>query len=111
MKKMFVGFTAVFVLLFFSFAAEAGAISIRNSTGVEIYYLYISSSGNNDWEEDVLGNDTFENGKTLRVNVTGSYRMFDLRAEDGDGDYLEWYEFPGNVTQITLKSDGTAEYQ
>jgi len=41
----------------------------------------------------------------------GKYSKFDLRAEDDEGNYLEWYEFPGNVTQITLNRDGTAQYQ
>ena len=104
-------FLLVAAALFFVGGAEAATISVRNSTGVEIYYMYISASGTSSWEEDVLGNETLPNGQTLRINVTGSYRMFDLRVEDSDGDYLEFYEFPGNVTQITLKSDRTAEYQ
>jgi hypothetical protein len=37
--------------------------------------------------------------------------MFDLRVEDEDGNYLEFYEFPGNTTQITLRRDGTADYR
>jgi hypothetical protein len=99
------------VCVFFSIAAEAASISVTNSTGVEIYYMYISASGTSDWEEDVLGNNTLPNGSTLQISVTGSYRMFDLRVEDSGGDYLEFYEFPGNTTQITLLSDGTANYQ
>ena len=102
---------ALALVAFFSLAAEASTISITNRCGDDIYYLYISSSGASSWEEDVLGYDILENGKTLRVNVIGSYNQFDLRAEDDEGNYLEWYQFPGNTSQITLNGDGTASYQ
>ena len=112
MKKMLVGFTAaIFVLLFFSYTAMAAPISIRNSTGFTIFYAYISDSGTTSWEEDILGSDVLSNGATLRVNVRGSYRQFDLKVVDEDGDEMLWYNFPGNVTQITIFGDGRAEYQ
>jgi hypothetical protein len=111
MKKGFVVLTAIFVLLFASVAAHASTISIRNDTVIDIYYLYISSSGSNDWEEDVLGNNILEAGDTLRVNVSGSYHMFDLRVEDDSGGYIEFFKFPGNATQIVLKRDGSADYR
>ena len=108
---------SVFVLLatllfVFSVAAEAGVITITNRCGDDIYYLYLSDSGTNNWEEDILGaSDVLENRATLRVNVKGSFRQFDLRAEDDDGNYLEWYRFPGNTTRITLNADGTATHE
>jgi hypothetical protein len=111
MKKGLVVLAAVFVLLFASVAAHAATISIRNNTGIDIWYLYISSSGTRNWEEDVLGNDILEAGETLRVNVRGSYRMFDLRVEDSSGNSIDFFEFPGNTTQITLRRDGSADYQ
>ena len=111
-KKVSVFLLLVSSLVFFSFAAEAGVITITNRCGDDIYYLYLSSSGASDWEEDILGpSDILENRATLRVNVQGSYRSFDLRAEDDEGNYLEWYGFPGNSTRITLNADGTAEYE
>ena len=98
-------------LVFFSFAAEAGQIIIQNNTGGTICYLHLSDSGESDWEEDLLGTDTLENGESLRVTVEGSYDAFDLRAEDDEGNVVEWYNFPGKATQITLKASGTANFK
>ena len=105
-------FLLVAALFVFVPLAEANStISVTNRTGVEIYYMYVSSSGTSDWEEDVLGDDTLPNGQTLRIRVTGRYNQFDLRVEDSDGDSLEFYEFPGNTTQITIFGNGTVEYR
>jgi hypothetical protein len=107
--SVFLFLAAVFV--FMPFAAEAATISVINRTGVDIYYAYISASGTDNWEEDILGDNILTDGNTLSINVTGSYNMFDLRVEDSVGDGLEFYQFPGNTTQITLLSDGTADYR
>ena len=116
MNKVTVRKASVLVLLmaamvFFSFAAEAGQIMITNAVGGEISSLYLSDSGENEWEEDLLGNNTLDDGDSLRVTVQGSYDSFDLRAEDDEGNAVEWYGFPGNVTRITLKDDGTAAFK
>ncbi|MDR2523553.1 MAG: hypothetical protein LBC93_07650 [Synergistaceae bacterium] len=110
MKKGSIVLTAVFILLFASLAAEAGIIRIKNNTGVEIVELYISDSGTNDWEEDVLGSDTLSQGETLNLTVNGSYRKFDLRITDGE-NALDFFGLDGSATSIVLNSDGTASYQ
>ena len=111
MRKSLMALMAVVMVFAASLAAEAGTINIKNAVGEEIYRIYISASGTDDWEEDVLGDNVLENGQTLRLSVNGSYTKFDLRAEDEAGNSVSWYELPGNATSITLKSDGTAEYQ
>ena len=111
MRKGFVALAVVFMFLFVSFSAEAAVITVTNKTGLYLHYLYISSSNASNWEEDVMGDDILEPDESVRINVRGSYRQFDLKAVDEDGDSGEWYGFPGNVTQITLYADGTAEYK
>jgi len=111
LRKMSVFLLLAVALVFFSFAAEASVITITNRTGDDIYYLYMSDSGTGEWEEDVLGDNTLEDGESLRINAQGSVDEFDLRAEDDEGNYLEWYGFPGDVTRITLDADGTAQYR
>ena len=100
---------SVFVLLaallfVFSVAAEAATTTVRitNSTGYDIYYLYISSSATSSWEEDVLGTQILPNGGSVHVQMP-RYNQFDLKAIDIDGDPWEWYQFPGNTTRITLR--------
>ena len=109
--SLFLLLAAVFVISPFMAEAASSVIMLKNNTGAEIYYIYMSSSDSNDWEEDILGTDTLEDGETLRINLSGAYREFDLRVEDAHGNHIEWFKLPGNVTQITIKGDGTAEYK
>lgn len=63
-----------------------------NSTGVEINALYITPHSSKDWGEDILGADTLLNGEDLMIyfpNKTKA-KMWDLRIEDDEGNYLEW---------------------
>jgi len=108
--SVFLMLAAVFVLLSYA-TVEAAVILIKNSTGADIYEIYVSDSGSDDWEEDVLGNDVLENGETLRLRISGSYRKFDMSTVDGYGNSVSWYGLPGNVNQITIYRDGTAEYK
>ena len=109
MKKVLAVLTVLGLSLGFSSAAWAGVIMVKNNTGVEIVEMFISSSGTNSWEEDVLGRDTLSPGETLRITVNGSYNAFDLRITDGE-DALEFYRIDGRATNITLNRDGTASY-
>ena len=107
----FVAFTVVCAFLFLSIAAEAGVIIVHNETGFDLWEIYLSDSGTNDWEEDVMGANIFEADTILRINVTGSWDSFDLMAVDGEGNQVIWYNLPGSVSEIAIYADGTAEYQ
>lgn len=63
-----------------------------NRTGYEISHVYVSSSKTNDWEEDVLGDQTLEEGETLNVRFRGAGGtcMWDLKVvykEDDSSAY------------------------
>jgi hypothetical protein len=66
--------------------------TLVNSTGVEIYALYVSPHNADDWEEDVLGRDTLPSGQTvdIKFNRDEKAAMWDLRVEDKDGNAIEW---------------------
>ena len=103
-------FLLLAAVLVFAGIAEAGVIMIHNATGFTLMEIYISDSGTEDWEEDVLGMDVLEDGEALRLTVSELYNQFDMAAVDGEGNSAGWYGLPGNVTQITIYGDGTAEY-
>ena len=117
MKKVVTRKVSVFLLLaavfFFAGGADASVITIINSTDFDIEFIYISDSKANDWGDDVLGDEIplIESEKSNEINAKGSYRQFDLKVIYDDGNDMEWHGFPGNVKQITLYADGTAEYQ
>jgi len=102
---------AVFVLAPLAADAATSVIMLKNNTGAELYHIYMSSSEVDNWEEDILGEQTLENGETLRISLTGSYKEFDLRVEDAHGNHIEWFKLPGTLKEITIKGDGTAEYK
>jgi hypothetical protein len=65
-------------------------ITVSNDTGYDIHYLYISLASSNNWEVDLLGDDILSSGRQVPVRLpqTG---IWDLRAEDEDGDHYSFY--------------------
>lgn len=67
-------------------------VDIINKTGRSLTHFYASRVGANDWEEDILGKDTLENGETFSINIddsTGACR-FDFRAVfQGGGELVK----------------------
>ncbi len=62
-----------------------------NDTGIDMHYIYISETKNNDWEEDVLGEDILEDGSRLNMTFRGRTAcLWDIKTIDEDGDSLEW---------------------
>jgi hypothetical protein len=111
MKKSIVAFLTVMAVFVFSAAAFAGTIQIVNATGFTLQEIYVSDSGTEDWEEDVLGGDVLEDGVTLNLRVNGSYEYFDLAAVDTEGNQVQWAELPGEASKITIHGDGSADVQ
>jgi hypothetical protein len=111
MKKVTAILAAVSAVMFFGAAAFAGTIMINNETGFELHEIYISDSGADNWEEDVLGDNILGVGNALRLNVNGSFEQFDMRAVDAEGNTCDWFELPGGASQIAIYANGTAEYK
>ena len=67
-KVMLIG-----VLLLFGvcvlFAQTGPTIAVVNNTGYTIFFIYISPSDSDNWEEDVLGNDVLRPGQTLNIRL------------------------------------------
>jgi hypothetical protein len=66
--------------------------TVVNETGVEINKLYVSPHSVNDWQEDVLGQDTLADGDSVNIHFSRSEKAakWDLRIEDSDGNGIEW---------------------
>lgn len=85
-------------------AAQAGAaqdFTLVNKTGVEIDKVYISPHDADDWEEDVLGQDTLPDGQSVEIkfNRNETAAQWDLRIEDKEGNAIEWENL--NLLQIS----------
>lgn len=61
---------------------------IVNDTGYEIYELYVSESVSDTWDEDVLDDDTLDDGESMmvRFSTTSRHRWWDIKIVDEEGD-------------------------
>ena len=76
-------------------------VRIINATGVTMTHFYASNSGEDDWQEDILGQDVLLSGASVRINIddgTGAC-LYDFKARFADGDELKRYRI--NVCEIT----------
>ncbi len=99
-------------------AAQAGTqdFTLVNQTGSEIYNLYISESANDDWEEDVLGENTLRNGGRMNIGFSGrSACLWDMMVADEEGNNVTWTGINlCQVSVVVLKCDDSecwAEYE
>ncbi|SDW07340.1 hypothetical protein [Marinobacter mobilis] len=92
MFKKMLALSALLLMISSKVVAFDGYVEVTNNTGYDIYYLYVSNEERDDWEEDVLGDDVLMDGDTIRVNLRKQPSpVFDIRAEDEDGDtYTVW---------------------
>ena len=102
--------TSLIGLVFAAASAEAATLTLVNQSASEIHAIYISDSGSNDWEENVIEGYMLPSGNQLDIQIP-SYRSFDLRVEDEDGDYEDYRNFPGNTRQITIRGGGQSQYR
>jgi hypothetical protein len=91
-----------------SAAQGAQDFTLLNKTGVEIDKVFISPHDVNDWEEDILGQDTLPDGNSVDIKFHRSEKaaMWDLRIEDKAGTAIEWESLNLlEINKITLHYD------
>ena len=66
--------------------------TLVNETGVEIHRLYAAPHSSDNWEEDVLGEDTLPPGESVEITFSPKEdaKFWALRVEDEDGNSIEW---------------------
>ncbi len=95
-------------------ADTAGAqdFTLVNATGVEIDKVYIAPHSSDDWEEDILGQDTLADGQKVDIKFHRAEKaaMWDLRVEDSKENSIEWENLNLlEISKLTLHyKDGKA---
>lgn len=95
-------------------ADTAGAqdFTLVNATGVEIDKVYIAPHDSDDWEEDILGQDTLPDGQKvdIKFNRAEKASLWDLRVEDSKENSIEWENLNLlEISKLTLHyKDGKA---
>ncbi len=89
-------------------AAEAKQdFTLVNKTGYEIKSVFVSPSKSDDWEEDVLGKDTFANGDSweIKFHRSATTCKWDLKVVYSDDDSSAvWSNIDlCSVEKITIK--------
>lgn len=96
-------------------ATGAQDFTLVNETGVIIDKLFISPADADDWEEDILGQDTLADGATLDIEFKRDEKgaKWDLKVEDSKGNSIEWHDLNLlEISKVTLHykdGKGTAE--
>jgi hypothetical protein len=74
--------------------------TLHNDTGQEITHVYISETGNTDWEEDVLGQDTLATGDDVDIEFAGQKaNIWDMKVTFAGGKSVVWSKI--NLSTLT----------
>ncbi|WP_414732556.1 hypothetical protein [Acetobacterium carbinolicum] len=82
--------------------------TIINETGIEIYAVFVSPTGEESWGEDILTTDTLPTGSTTDIVFDSEVeeQYWDLMIADSEGTTFEWSKIDlFSVSEITLKLD------
>ena len=87
---------------------------LDNETGYTIKNLYISPTTTNDWQEDVLGVDTLDNGQSVHIHFPGGRGEtceWDLKISYEDDSSHQWMNVNlCSINKVTIHYDeGTHE--
>jgi hypothetical protein len=112
--KVIIAVSAIAVLVAATAFARVGKqdFILHNETGVEINELYVSPVSSDDWEEDVLGQDTLADGDSVKITFEDrdKHVHWDLKVTDGKGNSIEWHDLNLiEISEVTLHyKDGKA---
>ena len=67
---------------------------VRNNGKTYVYYIYVSPTYSDSWEEDVLGTEVLPPRTEILIQMQGYGRqcMFDIKVEDEHGRSREFYD-------------------
>ena len=86
--------------------ARSSEIEIVNKTGNDIRALYISPVASNRWQR-YAGSIRNNDDEDIRIDVSSSNDIFDIRCTYRNGDEDVWYGVDlYNCSKVTLRSDG-----
>lgn len=82
--------------------AEQLVFQLQNESSIDIHYLFVSESGNQEWGEDILGDETIiESGEVTMITLADDSNacFYDIKAVAADG------ESSAEVYQVNLCED------
>lgn len=66
--------------------------TLINKTGLTIHELYVSPAKDDEWGEDILGQDVLKNGEKVDIEFSPKAKTcnWDLKIVDEEKDSVEW---------------------
>lgn len=87
---------------------------VVNNTGITLVDVFVTPAETNNWGKDILPNDLFEAGSTIRVTIPPDYGetcMFDMKITDTQGGSITFTNIDiCKITKLQINADGTFEY-
>ncbi len=70
---------------------ESVSFTLTNDTPYELIALFISDTGSDSWEDDILGVEVIESGDAAEVTIDDGLSdcVYDLRADFSDGESID----------------------
>lgn len=114
MKRILIA--ASLLSVFFLFApsssnSQALYFFVTNNTGLTLNNIYVTPNETTNWGNDILPNDLFENGTSVRVDIPADYGAtckFDMKITDLTGAYITFTGMDAcKLHTLILNADGT----
>jgi hypothetical protein len=90
--KSLIAMSALFVVAASPALASDETLHVNNRTGYTISEIYIAPTSTDNWEEDIMGDDTLEPNTSVNVDFSRSVDTckWDLKAVYDDGTNAVW---------------------
>jgi len=87
---------------------------VVNNTGVTLVDVYVSPAETDHWGKDILPNDLFENGSTIKVTIPPDYGttcLFDMKITDAAGGHITFTNIDiCKLVKLKINADATFDY-
>ena len=95
-------------------SAQALTYDVVNNTGVTLVDVFVTPAETNNWGNDILPNNVFENGSTITVTIPADYGttcMFDMKITDAVGGHITFHGIDAcKLIKLQINGDGTFQY-
>ncbi|WKY47832.1 hypothetical protein Q5O24_00460 [Eubacteriaceae bacterium ES3] len=82
--------------------------TLVNATGIEIYAVYVSPTGEDSWGDDILDAETLPDGSYVDISFDSDVeeQYWDVMVADSEGTTVTWTEIDlFSVSEVTLELD------
>jgi len=109
MKKLCLSCLLFCAGAFALYAQNLPSVRVVNNTGYDIYCIFASPSSDEEWGEDLLGDDILEDGQTATIRLPlplSTNNVYDFGVLDEDDDvYYKWDVTVTNNARIVFTED------